>query len=258
MVQALVASVDKVAAAADDTSVRHLVRHGDVYAFGVAQGHNMQLLSELLPGRKIWGFDSFDGLPEEDNAASRIEVWKRGMFKAQATPEKLVESAGGAGRARAIKGFFKDSLTPTLAKAEGMRPAAFVDIDCDLHESTLAALDWLFRERIVRPGTLIGYDDWWTIPCHKRRSSRGTVSPMDVGEGLAHREIAQRYGVRFQCVAGPCKMPPTMSSCHQHNNWGPIFIVKEVGAATPADGFEFTAAQVDQWALGVRTCRNIG
>jgi hypothetical protein len=38
-----------------------------------------------------------------------------------------------------------------------MGPALYVDIDADLFSSTWTALDWLFREGLMKPGTVIGY-----------------------------------------------------------------------------------------------------
>ena len=58
---------------------------------------------------------------------------------------------------QAIKGRFQDSLVPGLAARRGMGPAVYVDIDADLFSSTWTALDWLFREGLMKPGTVIGY-----------------------------------------------------------------------------------------------------
>ena len=60
-------------------------------------------------------------------------------------------------RVQAIKGRFQDSLVPGLAALRGMGPALYVDIDADLFSSTWTALDWLFREGLMKPGTVIGY-----------------------------------------------------------------------------------------------------
>ena len=49
------------------------------------------------------------------------------------------------------------------------------------------------------PGTVVGYDDWWVIPC-----ANGGGHPCDSGEGRAHKEVAEAYGVEFLCLAGPC------------------------------------------------------
>ena len=123
------------------------------------------------------------------------------IFKNVHTPERI-EALGG-GKATIYKGFFNETMTATLAKAEGMRPAFFVDVDCDLFISTHQALDWLFLNGLLKVGTLVGYDDWWTVPCHKRFLSRGAgfrppgtginIDPLDVAEGLTHANIAHKY-----------------------------------------------------------------
>ena len=64
-----------------------------------------------------------------------------------------------------VNGFYDKSLTKTLPAERGMRPARYIDIDCDLHGSTVTALEWLFEHKLAVPGTLVGYDDWWVVPC---------------------------------------------------------------------------------------------
>jgi len=228
---------------------------GDVYAFGVAQGQSMRVLHGIFPDNKLLGFDGFKGLPKED-VAQKLEQWYAGNFRAKMAAEKVVESAGGPEFARVVMGFFNESLTNDLAKA--MRPAAYVDVDCDLHVSTYDALDWLFAHRIARVGTIIGYDDWWTIACNKHHGSEPeTGSPLVSGEGLAHVEMAKKYGVVFKCVAGPCEPVPDLTKCHRNNNWGPIFVVAAVGAPEGNHGFEFTAEQELHWMENSQICRNM-
>ena len=70
-----------------------------------------------------------------------------------------------------------------LAKEIG--PASYVDLNCDLYVSTSQALDFIFRHRIARVGTLISYDDWFETPLHQ-------------GESLAHEEAAKRFLVEFE------------------------------------------------------------
>ena len=116
-------------------------------------------------------------------------------------------------------------------------------------------------------GTLLGYDDWWVVPCNKRYRGRGergrpdtrsNVDPLTVAEGLGHAEMAQKYGVHFACVAGPCRPPPVDSAtCDLYNNWAPIFLVTAVGASVPHDGFEFSSAEVASWKAGIRVCKTV-
>lgn len=91
-------------------------------------------------------------------------------------------------------------------------------------------------------------DDWWVVPCNKYRTSRGSrvISPLHVGEGLAHLEVTRRFGVRFRCVAGSCSPTPLpVTSCHVHNNWGPIFVVQAVGVPQGEESTGFFEGETD-------------
>ena len=87
-----------------------------------------------------------------------------------------------------------------------MRTARYVDVDCDFYDSTLEAMEWMYRSELIVPGTLIGFDDWWTIPCATPEGA--AWQPSETGEWRAFAEMARKYGVRLQCVGGACRMPP--------------------------------------------------
>ena len=252
-------------------SLAKVLKEGEIYAFGVAHAGSIPVHHREFPERRIYGFDSFAGLPpEQGSQESKISTWRTGQFRPNAanTPERI-EALGG-GKATIYKGFFNETMTATLAKAEGMRPAFFVDVDCDLFISTHQALDWLFLNGLLKVGTLVGYDDWWTVPCHKRFLSRGAgfrppgtginIDPLDVAEGLAHANIAQKYGVHFACVAGPCRMPPVApAKCDILNNWAPIFVITRFATDGTYDtGFSFTKEERATWMDTRRPCQFVG
>lgn len=62
-----------------------------------------------------------------------------------------------------------------------MRPALYVEIDCDLYLSSRQALEWLLSSRLIVRGTVIGYDDL---------EAGGTG-----GEAQAHNEVVARWGL---------------------------------------------------------------
>lgn len=252
----------------------------DVYVFGIGQGHSMGMLRKAVPGSRIFGFDSFKGLPGEDDQASALKTWAAGWLPPAkgVTPASMELAAGGRPHAYVIPGFYDKTLTTALltsfsgrgegttavttTDARAMGAAAYVDIDCDLHVSTVAALDWLFAQRLIRPGTLVGYDDWWTISCNHHRVSRWArvVDPLTVGEGLAHAQMVAKHGVRFRCVAGPCRPPPSVFDCHPHNNFAPIFLVEAVGltdVSTQSTGFAFENADMQRWMNASWVCHSL-
>ena len=96
--------------------------------------------------------------------------------------------------------------------------------------------------------TSSGYDDFWT-----------TVNPLDVGEGKAHQEMAIKYGLRFRCVGGPCRPPPTTSACHPNNHFAPIFLLIATGvpAGSEEHGFEFAREDLTRWMNASRACQSV-
>lgn len=146
--------------------------------------------------RRLWGFDSFAGLPEETGGnTSYVQqshfvhgAWDGRVALGVRSPAELKDRVGSYlndTRVRLVHGFYNESLTSKLAKK--MRPALYVDVDCDLYSSTLTALAWLFEHRLVQVGTVIGYDDW----------EQGGPS---AGEQRAHAEVQTRYGVQFNLL----------------------------------------------------------
>ena len=58
---------------------------GDIVEFGIYFGHWLQVICETLEkhgwNRKVWGFDSFEGLPESDPNLNP-DCWTAGMYSA--------------------------------------------------------------------------------------------------------------------------------------------------------------------------------
>jgi hypothetical protein len=215
---------------------------GDVYEFGVYNGHSMRILRDFFPELRMWGFDSFQGLPHEAVDFKQKDFTK-GKYAAGVSPQRLTNVLGGKSLVGFVVGFYNESLTMSLPAERGMSQAVYIDIDADLYTSSLQALHWMFKSGLVRPGTLIGYDDWWVNPC-----SRGgeKLHPLSTSEGRAHNEIANAYRVRFRCAANSCRF--RKSNAKDACDWGPIFVVDALGGDTiPQHGFEMSGKDIDKW-----------
>ena len=94
-----------------------------VYGFGVAQGHTPSILRKSLPDVPFVGFDSFQGLPSEDDRKSKMSRWKKGDFNNTYTPEELENAAGGRPHVRLVSGFCDATLTSTLVAEMALRVA---------------------------------------------------------------------------------------------------------------------------------------
>ena len=175
----------------------------DLYTFGVYTGRTMRgiaiaMNSTRVPFRRFWGFDSFQGLPEESLGTVRSPIsrreWQRGSwnvadvlhdYNAASVQQKLIAYIGEP-RAQFVVGFYNESLTSTLPVDRGMRPALFVEFDCDLYISTLQALNFMLAHKLIVKGTLIGYDDY----------GLGGAG----GQARAHREVLQKYRLKVSPV----------------------------------------------------------
>lgn len=144
---------------------KHVKLDGLWMEFGVFQGKSIGTIANCNPDQTIYGFDSFEGLPEDwtptnpkgtfslgGNVPDRIfrgenvihgQVW-------EPVPENVVF----------IKGWFEDTLPGFVD--EHQENVAFIHIDSDLYSSCKTILG-VFKDRIV-PGTVMCFDDWCGYP----------------------------------------------------------------------------------------------
>jgi len=118
---------------------------GLILEFGVYKGYSIRRIAcaveAVAPNRIVYGFDSFEGIPEDWNNM------KAGTF---ATEIPYVPA-----NVRLITGWFDQVLEDFLKTTK--EPIAFLHVDCDLYSST----DYIFRmleDRFVS-GTIIAFDE---------------------------------------------------------------------------------------------------
>lgn len=124
-----------------------LLSQGYVLEFGVATGRTIRHIARLLPDQQIWGFDSFQGLPENWSW-----LFPRGSFKGN--------QPRVPGNVHLVEGMFDQTLPGWCSNLKG--PVALLHIDCDLYTSTRTVLD-ILADRIV-PGTIIVFDEYLNFP----------------------------------------------------------------------------------------------
>lgn len=117
-----------------------------VLEFGVYKGVSLkQLRKNLTQEYSLYGFDSFEGLPEHWTGTK--------TYPKQFSTGGVIPKISGV---KFYKGWFVDTLPEYLTIAE---PIALLHVDCDLYSSTVTVLEAL-KDFIVA-GTVIVFDEWY-------------------------------------------------------------------------------------------------
>ena len=112
--------------------------------FGVFNGVSINLISQHC--NQVYGFDSFEGLPEDWSG-----VCKKEHFKVSNLP-KVNENV------ILIKGWFKETLEDFLKENKNIE-IDMIHIDCDLYSSTKDVFDILVKYNKIQPGLIIIFDE---------------------------------------------------------------------------------------------------
>lgn len=138
---------------------------GDVVECGVGYGYSFFELCCLVylenKGRKIYGFDSFEGFPEPSEEDKSPRNPRKGEWNVSTaeTIEMLLTKKGKIepsfikSNVRLVKGFFENSLQ----KYDGMS-VAFLHLDVDLYKSYKVTLEY-FWPKVARGGVVL-FDEY--------------------------------------------------------------------------------------------------
>jgi hypothetical protein len=166
-----------------------------VLEFGVCDGASYIAMAEHIilhnPTITLYGFDSWQGLPDETEGVWKPKRHNPGMFSASKNDvlNQLWErGADNDPRFKLIDGFFENSLTKELQSK--IKNLIFVNIDVDLHKSTVELLEFIYP--LLRKGVILYFDDW--------------KDPQDShdgkwGEHLAWEEYIQKYpNIKYETI----------------------------------------------------------
>jgi ABC-2 type transport system ATP-binding protein len=141
-------------------------QEGMALEFGVYSGRTLRVIAEA---RKVFGFDSFQGLPED---------WRAGFPAGTFAVDEPPEIPG----AELVIGWFEDTLPGFLAAHP--EPVAFLHIDADLYSSARTVLRHVGPR--LRPGSVVVFDEYLGYPGWPDHEYR------------AWREFTAETGVRFR------------------------------------------------------------
>lgn len=143
-----------------------------ILEFGVYKGVTINFIATKISNHAIFGFDSFEGLPEKWR-----EGFEQGIFKLEKLPDvrKNIEL---------IKGYFEDTLPEFLDTHTGN--VSILHVDCDLYSSTKCIFENLASR--IRKGTIIIFDEFFNYP------------EWEEGEYKAWNEFVQKHEVKFEII----------------------------------------------------------
>jgi O-methyltransferase len=171
---------------------------GDIAEFGTMSGRTAKVLAQAFKtfnqlsndAKNLHLFDSFSGFPEitsdTDKASRHVTegVWAKGLCK-QLTKNELDELIARYLPKTSYKiyeGFFNETL-PAINKNTTF---ALVHIDCDLYQSAIEVLDYLFSHEMIEEGAVFFFDDY-----NCNRSSN------EFGERKAWHEVIERFSICY-------------------------------------------------------------
>ncbi len=128
--------------------------------FGIYQGSTLGFIATRID-TVVYGFDSFQGLPED----WFLRVGKGAFSLGGKTPQIGCSQQNY----RILMGPFSETLPMFTGAIEG--PMAFIHMDCCLYSSTATVLDAL-ADRIVA-GTIVVFDEYFNYPgwqAHEHRA----------------------------------------------------------------------------------------
>ena len=148
-----------------------LIDQGLILEFGVATGRTLNHWARLLPHKTVYGFDSFEGLPEDWTWYIRKNHFQQPLPRVRANCELVV-------------GWFDQTLPGFLAAHP--EPVAFLHIDSDLYSSARYVLDQLADR--IQPGTIILFDEYFNFPGWQQDEFR------------AWQEFVTRWQVKYEYI----------------------------------------------------------
>ncbi|WP_308259481.1 class I SAM-dependent methyltransferase [Pseudonocardia sp. H11422] len=157
--------------------------------FGVYTGATLAAIVAARGG-DVFGFDSFDGLPETWRAGFRT-----GTFEVREPPD--------VPGAELVVGLFDDTLPGFLESHPG--PVDFLHVDADLYSSTVTVLK-LVGPRL-RPGSVVVFDEFFNYPGWEAHEARAWQEYVAAHPGLGFRYEAytvdnEQAVVRLTRVSG--------------------------------------------------------
>ncbi|GAX84758.1 hypothetical protein CEUSTIGMA_g12180.t1 [Chlamydomonas eustigma] len=176
-------------------SLAHVLQHvilpteGVLVECGVWTGTTMNRIADAYPDRIVYGFDSFQGLPED---------WREGY------PAGFFETGGNKPEVRQnvnlVPGWFEDTL-PLFAQqlTQSGTEIALLHVDCDLYSSTVTCLRTLAP--LMPVGGVVVFDELVNYPGFEEHEVKALEEYLE--------ESGRTFGRRLSRCISPGGDPPS-------------------------------------------------
>lgn len=132
--------------------LNHTIEGGVIAEFGVHTAQSIGWFTTHYPDVKVYGFDSFEGLPEDWVVNGKVR-FKKGHFNVKGKLPNFPHMDND--NTIMIKGWFDDTLPDWSLSVDDYLKIAH--IDCDLYSSAKTVLNNI--KTLLRPGTFILFDE---------------------------------------------------------------------------------------------------
>lgn len=149
-------------------------KEGLFLEFGVYSGSTINIMADMYKNKQIFGFDSFEGLPENWNGWSLEESF----FKTSKLPKVRDNIV-------LVKGWFNEVLPGFMEQHR--EDVAFLHVDCDIYSSAKYVLDSLAQR--IKPGTIILFDEYFNYPNWQNHEHKAFMEFIET-TGLKYRYVS--------------------------------------------------------------------
>ncbi len=159
--------------------------------FGVGRGKSIRWIGSAAD-RTVYGFDSFDGIPEYWNGNP---VGAFAQNKLPKVPDNVKFEIG-----------MFDETIPKFIEQNG-EPVALLHVDCDLYSSTVTIFGMLGAR--LQPGAIVLFDEYYNFPRWQQHEYKA-FQEFVASSGIEYEYIA--YSVTGQQVAARIISNPLFSA----------------------------------------------
>ncbi|MBS0290286.1 MAG: class I SAM-dependent methyltransferase [Proteobacteria bacterium] len=160
---------------------------------GVGRGITINFLAALNPKIWVYGFDSFEGLPEDWDRGNGVTPKGTWAFKSTQTMPLVLNNV------TLIKGWFKETLSQFKNTVLKNDPIALIHIDCDLYSST-AEIFKILGDNMVA-GSILLFDEYYNYPAFKEHEYKAfnefLVKSGKTAKAIAFNQYFQQAAFRI-------------------------------------------------------------